>query len=63
MAAVLCSSRIVAGGDEGSDSDDGDWDIGVVRHEPQVGPSLPVPAARQPWPGGLGEGGGLGLEP
>ncbi|KAF4800243.1 ankyrin repeat, SAM and basic leucine zipper domain-containing protein 1 isoform X5 [Turdus rufiventris] len=35
MAAVLCSSRIVAGGDEGSDSDDGDWDIGVVRHEPQ----------------------------
>ncbi|NXI04022.1 ASZ1 protein, partial [Pachycephala philippinensis] len=25
----------VAGGDEGSDSDDGDWDIGVVRQEPQ----------------------------
>ncbi|NXI11545.1 ASZ1 protein, partial [Irena cyanogastra] len=25
----------VAGGDEGSDSDDGGWDIGVVRQEPQ----------------------------
>ncbi|NXE37574.1 ASZ1 protein, partial [Ptilorrhoa leucosticta] len=25
----------VAGGDEDSDSDDGDWDIGVVRQEPQ----------------------------
>ncbi|NWT85163.1 ASZ1 protein, partial [Lanius ludovicianus] len=25
----------VAGGDEGSDSDDCDWDIGVVRQEPQ----------------------------
>ncbi|XP_056371375.1 ankyrin repeat, SAM and basic leucine zipper domain-containing protein 1 isoform X3 [Oenanthe melanoleuca] len=35
MDAVLCSSRIVAGGDEASDSDDGDWDVGVVRQEPQ----------------------------
>ncbi|XP_058661760.1 ankyrin repeat, SAM and basic leucine zipper domain-containing protein 1 isoform X1 [Ammospiza nelsoni] len=35
MAAVMCSVRVVAGGDEGSDSDDGDWDIGVVRQEPQ----------------------------
>ncbi|NWV82511.1 ASZ1 protein, partial [Dasyornis broadbenti] len=26
----------VAGGDEDSDSDDGDWDIGVVRQEPQL---------------------------
>ncbi|NXC06109.1 ASZ1 protein, partial [Orthonyx spaldingii] len=25
----------VAGGDEGSDSDDSDWDIGIVRQEPQ----------------------------
>ncbi|RMC10145.1 hypothetical protein DUI87_12944 [Hirundo rustica rustica] len=33
MAAVACSSRVVAGGDEGSDSDD--WDIGVVRQESQ----------------------------
>lgn len=53
MASVVCSSRVVAGGDEGSDSDD--WDIGVVRHEPQVGLSLPAP-------GGLGVG-GLALEP
>nr|XP_032600242.1 ankyrin repeat, SAM and basic leucine zipper domain-containing protein 1 isoform X3 [Taeniopygia guttata] len=35
MAAVMCSFRVVAGGDEDSDSDDGDWDIGVVRQEPQ----------------------------
>ncbi|OWK59131.1 Ankyrin repeat, SAM and basic leucine zipper domain-containing protein 1 [Lonchura striata] len=35
MATVMCSFRVVAGGDEGSDSDDGDWDIGVVRQEPQ----------------------------
>ncbi|XP_038011350.1 ankyrin repeat, SAM and basic leucine zipper domain-containing protein 1 isoform X4 [Motacilla alba alba] len=35
MAAVVCPFRVVAGGDEGSDSDDGDWDIGVVRQEPQ----------------------------
>ncbi|XP_026646158.1 ankyrin repeat, SAM and basic leucine zipper domain-containing protein 1 isoform X3 [Zonotrichia albicollis] len=35
MAAVMCSVRVVAGGDEDSDSDDGDWDIGVVRQEPQ----------------------------
>ncbi|XP_066176378.1 ankyrin repeat, SAM and basic leucine zipper domain-containing protein 1 [Sylvia atricapilla] len=34
MAAAVYSSRVVAGGDEGSDSDD--WDIGVVRHEPQL---------------------------
>ncbi|XP_039918213.1 ankyrin repeat, SAM and basic leucine zipper domain-containing protein 1 isoform X2 [Hirundo rustica] len=34
MAAVACSSRVVAGGDEGSDSDD--WDIGVVRQESQL---------------------------
>lgn len=48
MADVVCSFRVVAGGDEGSDSDsdDGDWDIGVVRQEPQVGLSLPAPGAR-----------------
>ncbi|XP_027538079.1 ankyrin repeat, SAM and basic leucine zipper domain-containing protein 1 isoform X2 [Neopelma chrysocephalum] len=38
MAALLCGSRVVAGGDEGtdSDSDDGGWDIGIVRQEPQL---------------------------
>ncbi|XP_017673296.1 PREDICTED: ankyrin repeat, SAM and basic leucine zipper domain-containing protein 1 isoform X4 [Lepidothrix coronata] len=37
MAALLCGSRVVAGGDEDSDSDsdDGGWDIGIVRQEPQ----------------------------
>ncbi|TRZ19236.1 hypothetical protein HGM15179_007909 [Zosterops borbonicus] len=34
MAGPVYSSRVVAGGDEGSDSDD--WDIGVVRQEPQL---------------------------
>lgn len=43
MAGPVYSSRVVAGGDEGSDSDD--WDIGVVRQEPQVGLSL-GPASR-----------------
>lgn len=42
MAGPVYSSRVVAGGDEGSDSDD--WDIGVVRQEPQVGLSLGLPA-------------------
>lgn len=56
MAAVVCASRVVAGGDEGSDSDDGDWDIGVVRQEPQVRLSRSAPGAHQPWPGGSGWG-------
>ncbi|XP_068046005.1 ankyrin repeat, SAM and basic leucine zipper domain-containing protein 1 isoform X2 [Anomalospiza imberbis] len=44
MAAVMCSFRVVAGGDEGSDSDsdDGDWDVGVVRQEPQLDQMLQV---------------------
>ncbi|XP_051488772.1 ankyrin repeat, SAM and basic leucine zipper domain-containing protein 1 [Apus apus] len=32
---MWCGSRVVAGGDEGGDSDEDGWDIGVVRHEPQ----------------------------
>ncbi|KAJ7405823.1 ankyrin repeat, SAM and basic leucine zipper domain-containing protein 1 isoform X7 [Pitangus sulphuratus] len=35
MAALLCGSYAVAGGDESSDSDEGGWDIGIVRQEPQ----------------------------
>ncbi|XP_063998957.1 ankyrin repeat, SAM and basic leucine zipper domain-containing protein 1 isoform X2 [Pogoniulus pusillus] len=36
MAGESCLSHLVAGGDEGGDSDDDGWDIGVVRHEPQL---------------------------
>uniref|UniRef100_A0A8C8BIU2 Uncharacterized protein n=1 Tax=Otus sunia TaxID=257818 RepID=A0A8C8BIU2_9STRI len=35
MAAAPWASRVVAGGDEDSDSDEDGWDIGVVRDEPQ----------------------------
>ncbi|XP_068020656.1 ankyrin repeat, SAM and basic leucine zipper domain-containing protein 1 isoform X1 [Melanerpes formicivorus] len=35
MAGAAWRYQLVAGGDEGGDSDDDGWDIGVVQHEPQ----------------------------
>ncbi|CAN0005189.1 unnamed protein product [Bubo scandiacus] len=42
MAAAPWRSRVVAGGDEDSDSDEDSWDIGVVRDEPQLDQMLQV---------------------
>ncbi|KAK4831154.1 hypothetical protein QYF61_015624 [Mycteria americana] len=50
MAAAAWGSRVVAGGDEDGDSDEDGWDIGVVRHEPQVGLSLSAPGALELGP-------------
>lgn len=58
MAAVPWGSRVVAGGEEDGDSDEDGWDIGVVRHELQVGLSLSAPAALELGPAaGRSQGG------